>query len=231
MDNISTISKKAIEAFDNNDLSAFEEYSKAIFNHFNVYPSGLELEKNCYSVGIVYYYLEGALRDLDDAHRVCFENACYCFSQVIKSENVYERQCAAIRLFLLLHYNGSASFNLFYNILKENCQKIHEINFDTYLFRLNNDKSAIRGEVRQNVKKIKSYCYSIFVTQSNHSSVSANEMNMLNSIIMQDNYKETPSIMGYKFDGEYVFQEHFYNYLLSEIRMEKGLRASRMSRI
>lgn len=116
MGSVSDFANQAIKSFDNNDMILFNKYGKAIFNHFNVYPTSLLHDENYYSVGIVYSYLEGALREFEDLHRVSFENACYCFSKTIKSDKIHERQAAAIRLFLLFNDAGAASFDLCFNI-------------------------------------------------------------------------------------------------------------------
>lgn len=202
--------QKAIEAFESEDPQSMDLfYTNAIpvYNHFAQFPDELGSIDNPYLIGIVYSYLEGALRDTNMAD-ACYEKACYCFAKVMTTESNYEKQCAAMRLFLLMNDNGMSAFELCCKAFEKSCLEIEGVFYEEFKV-----KAGLRLQKYLNYIEscIKQYVYSLFVKAQNHSYISVQDMARVRMYINYGNYEnfvETPYSLGPKF-----YFEMFYQYL------------------
>lgn len=224
---IKEIAITAINAFESNEdgsFEVFEKNAKLMYNSIANYPNILNDFDNPYLIGIVYSYLEGGLRDDENIAHVSFENACYCFAKVMNNEANYEKQCSALRLFLLMWENGSGASALCHEVFKKNCQELTGASYDN--FKSTRSNLDLIKQTKSCILQIKSYCYSIFTKEPFHSSISSSQMARAKQYIQYDNHEEKP--FTHEIQSNKHFFDLFYSYLESQINTQTTPRVTQI---
>lgn len=196
--------KEAIELFeseDQNSKNAFIKKAVSIYNYFAVDPELFSVIENTYLVGVFYSYFESFLRNTN-LSLVAVENAFYFLAKTMENDMLdwNERQCAAMRIFILMHDNGYDTGRItHFEIFKRNSMKFFGTDYHTFLKKINflgfEEQKIMRGKMENLQKDIEhgvmSYCYSIFNSEINSSFLSDAEMHRLKSYVELENIEVT----------------------------------------
>lgn len=221
--------KKAVELYElenQNVIRAFHEKAIEIYNYIATHPQLLKTIEPTYIVGVFYSYVEGALRDTD-LSTIPVENAFYCFAKTIENDmsDWNEKQCAAVRLFILMCNNGCDTERIIGKVLKKNCTILagcayHELAIEKIIFL----KDAIKHGIM-------AHCYSVFNNDINKSFLSNSQMNMLRYHVARVNNGNVPlsETMG-EHSNVYYFNL-WYDYLRKVIEFPQNTTVSRSKTI
>lgn len=208
--------KMAVETFESGNLEVFKEKAVLVYNYFATHPQTLGTIKNTYLVGLFYSYLEGAFRRTI-LSAIPVENAFYCFAKTMENDMLdwNERQCAAMRIFILMYDNGSETRQIIDKVFKKN---------DVYLSGYGyHDLPRKRiFELMDFIDHgVKAYCYSIFNSEINSSFLSDSEMHRLKYYVnvVNDGIYPLTKEMG-DFSNEGYFNM-WYDYLRKEVECDK----------
>lgn len=179
----------AIHDYENGGLGNedFLKKAHAIYNEYATYSCSLPDAENPYLLGIVFsafakYYAENI-----DYYASIMENALFCFGKVMKtSESVSERQCAAIRMLLLIDENDWVMKGIVHKFFEQR-------NFELYRQPLLVQKISAQGMAPWTYEvdiltHIGNYCINESRSCGTQSSISSEEMARFNSIRKGDKY-------------------------------------------
>lgn len=212
--------EKAVELYElenYNAIKAFHEKAILVYNYFAAHPQLLETIEHTYIVGVFYSYIEGALRDTD-LSTIPVENAFYCFAKTMENDmsDWTEKQCAAIRLFILMYNNGCDTERIIGKVFKKNCTILsgrvyHELTIEEII----SFKDAIKHGIM-------AHCYSVFNNDINKSFISNSQMNMLRYYVTRANNGNVPltETMG-EHSNKYYF-DFWYGYLREAIECKEN---------
>ena len=165
--------QKAINCFENLQWEFFTDFLQESIGSYNYYHRFLkkiiEEVEDPYLIGTFYSYVERCFQLEDKNCLFSIQMALYCFAKSMKSEFCYEKQCAAMRMFLLI----SDDENVLDIIASE---MVKNGSFDT---------SKVKSQ-KEFIQFVKNYCYLLFMNNKDNSSLSAMDMMRLRSYISMD---------------------------------------------
>ena len=186
------ILNEVIKAYDSGEIDNFKNLARRIYNSFAVYPSNLGVANHKYLLGQIFSDYAPFLQNDIDAYTTAIENAYFCLSTVvIKSENISERNCAAIRMLLLVDENRRVMLNIASRFIKERSSRVCDkpaINISVLNGLMNN---AFDEEV---LRIIGGYLISEVSSSEKKSFISENEMNRYNELLRKDCYSTRYSL-------------------------------------
>lgn len=179
----------AIHDYENGGLENEDFLKKAhdIYNGYATYSCPLLDAENPYLLGIVFSAFAKYYAKNIDYYASIMENALFCFGKVMKtSESISERQCAAIRMLLLIDENDW--------VMKGIVHKFFErMSLELYGQPLLVQKISAQGMAPWTYEvdiltHIGNYCINESRSFSIHSSISSEEMTRFNDIKKSNKY-------------------------------------------
>ena len=163
------------------DNKSFLEKAHRIYNSFAVMPCPLINAEHPYLLGVVFaafakYYIKDV-----NIYASISENACYCFSKVLKDGNSQsERQCAAIKLLLFMDENYPLMLQMAKNFRNYKCEALYgQPAMMVNMIAQGMDKYAYEEDL---LKNIGSYCKEVQESTNLSVSISAQEMRLFEKI-------------------------------------------------
>ena len=201
--------KETITAFETGELDKFKDLARQIYNAFSCYPSNLSSVSHKYLLGQIFSDYAPFIENNINAYTTALENAYFCLaSVVINSEYISQKNCAAIRLLLLIDENRQVMLHIASRFIKERSSRVSHkpaINVGILNSIMNNafDEEVLRIVGGFLINEISSSEKKSFIPQ--------NEMYRYNMILQKNCYNTKWSL----FDAtpEEVFLE-LYNYIL-----------------
>lgn len=204
----------AVEAYYSGNMEEFMSIAKSIYNACAVFPTPIINAQHKYLMGTVFaYFAPFNIRNID-VYTTAIENAYYCLSTVvIKTEYTSEKNCAAIRLLLLIDENRQVMLHIASRFVKERSSRISNkpaLNISVLNSIMNNayDEDVLRI--------IGGYLIHEISSNGKNSFISENEMQHYNEILRQDRYSTMLSL--FDVTAETLFME-MHNFVLSVINM------------
>ena len=104
----------------------FLKQAHAIYNKYATFPPTLPSAENPYLLGIVFSYFAKYYENNINNYTCIVENALFCFDKVMKtSSSQSERQCAAIRMLLILEDNYRIIMGMIHVFCEKRCQELY----------------------------------------------------------------------------------------------------------
>ncbi len=202
--------QNAINAYDNGNLKLFKV--KAV-DLYNVYcsPGKLQSEdKHLYSLGIIYSRLAQFYTQDKYFYPTIIDNAIYCLSKaIVKGDDIVKKQCAAMRILLLLDDNWNLMLQMVNKFINANVEKLYncpDVAFSIMYKRL--DPLTYEKDV---LRQLGYFCIYNSKLDNIHSFISQQEMQHFNSLCKDERfgYPEWPLT---NLRGKYLFKL-FYEYV------------------
>lgn len=196
--------KSAITDYDNLVETDFLNKAHQIYNAYATYPCPLPKAEHPYLLGIVFSkFAKYYAKDIN-IYTSIIENALFCYIKVIKnSESISERQCAAIRMILLIDDNEWVMKGIARKFCEKHRQELFGFPFydETYDYE------------RDILKSIEKYCNKCSSTTCKQSYISHAEMQHFLSIkksldIPFDLFKNPTRLTKYPNQVFELFSEH-----------------------
>ena len=199
--------KSAIRNLDNGGLGneTFVREAHEIYNEYVSFPSSLPQAEHHYLLGIVFSGFVRYYEDNIDYYTCIMENALFCFFKVInESPSQSERQCAAIRMLLLIDENDWVMKGITRKFRDKYCQELYGVSL-MHIQIMSQGLSTPWDYEDDILRIIGCVCVDLSSSFSKKSSISHSEMMRFNRIKSSDKY--TYSMWGLaKISEEKVFQ-------------------------
>ena len=187
--NVEDFLVSTIHDYENGGLKNGEFLKKAhgIYNSYANFSCSLPSAEHPYLLGIVFagfakYYARNI-----NCYASIIENALFCFSTVMKeSESCSERQCAAIRMLLLIDDNNEVMRGIAHKFYQKNYQELygHPFAGSQFISRVMGS-----GTIETDILNILGrYCIEKSDLLGKHSSISSLDMRRFNDIKKGEKY-------------------------------------------
>lgn len=165
----------------------FIEKAHAIYNLYATNTCPLKDAEHPYLLGILFaafakYYIRNV-----NIYASIMENACFCFSKVVKeSDSPTERQCAAMRLLLFIDDNYPLMLQVAKNLRNSYSQELYgQPAMMVNIMAQGMDQNAYEEDLLRNIG---SYCIGMQNSGNVHSSISAREMQRFKNLCSTERY-------------------------------------------
>lgn len=156
----------------------FKKKAHEIYNSYANYSCSLPRTKYPYLLGIVFAGFAKYYKGNIDYYTSIMENALYCFAKCMKdSDSLSERQCAAMRLLLLIDDNDWVMKGIAHKFFEKRCQELY--NSPSIVQQIIASKMEPWTFETDILVNLGNYCLEQSDAESVHSSISSSEMNNL----------------------------------------------------
>lgn len=205
----------AISDYENGGLQnrGFLQKAHKIYNSFAAYPCSLPNAEHPYLLGIIFSAFAKYYADNIDYYTSIMENALFCYSKVMKtSESCSERQCAAIRMLLLIDDNERVMKGIAHRFYEKKCLELYgQPLMMQRMLAQGMDPWTFEIDI---LKHIGNYCIEESSPNDKHSFISATEIKCFNNIKKTGKYEvewplvsvpaERVFLLFFEFVGEYI---------------------------
>ena len=169
---------RAIKLYDAGHISGFKRLAVDFYNEYCNFPSTLlfDEERNIYSMGIIYSRMAQFYTEDINVYATIIENAIYCFSKIITTtDNIVNKQSAAIRLLLLFKDNWGLMLQVAKNLIKTRGSQLYG-DYSSLSFSIL--ASGLEPYTYENdiLRQLGHYCVKESQSNNTHTSISASEM-------------------------------------------------------
>lgn len=165
----------------------FLKKAHSIYNEYATYPSPLPNAENPYLLGCIFSAFAQYYSNNIDYYTCIIENALFCFCKVIKeSASTIEKQCAAIRMLLLIDDNNWVMKGIVHKFYEKRCYELYgQPLMVQQMLSQGMEPWTFETDI---LKHIACYCINESDSDCEHACISSIEMQHFNNIIQSNKY-------------------------------------------
>lgn len=206
----------AIKDYDNGGLANVDFIQKAhrIYNSYATFPTSLPNAEHPYLLGIVFADFAKYYSNNINIYTSIVENALFCFAKVMKtSSSQSEKQCAAIRMLLLISDNDRVMKGIAHTFYEKRPQELYgQPLFMQQFIAQGMEPWTYETDILVNLG---SHCIDESDSEEKKSLISKEDMDRFNNIVKSQKYKlEYPLVI---VSAERVF-DLFFDFIAEFIK-------------